>query len=345
MSDTARDSAIRQRTVARALIRAAMLDGGIDATAAVNADLGRFVGLRAGSALWLSARLEAGETAVSTPAATGVLGTALSAVAQSRLRGEAPIEHITIVGDAGTLGVVARQAAYFSLGIKVVEFDGASFADARPADHLSSREPSSAHLTLADVIREAGADVVVEHGVVAGEVNGLEVVRVVDEDGVAKLRIGVGIHDRETFRMLHGDEVSVEQLRDVVQQVARHRATGAAAHPLNRLAPERALRAEVIAAPHRLDARSMRTAEPPVARTNLKDSVPCVATATLASGEDAVVVFTAGVMVDAVPFAADARDRLNRLARLIVVAEPRNVLPTQQHLATMLLQPAVFMSA
>jgi hypothetical protein len=62
-------------------------------------------------------------------------------------------------------------------------------------------------------------------------------------------------------------------------------------------------------------------------------------------GDEAVVVFTSGVMVDAVPFAADARDRLNAGARLLIVADARNVLPTQQRLAAMLSQPAMFVSA
>jgi hypothetical protein len=62
-------------------------------------------------------------------------------------------------------------------------------------------------------------------------------------------------------------------------------------------------------------------------------------------GADAVVVFTAGVMVDAVPFAADARERVNPQAQLLIVADARNVLPTQLHLAAMLRQPASFVSA
>jgi hypothetical protein len=62
-------------------------------------------------------------------------------------------------------------------------------------------------------------------------------------------------------------------------------------------------------------------------------------------GKDAVVVFTAGVMVDAVPFAADARDRLNPQAQLLIVAESRNVLPVQQFLSSLLRLPAAFVSA
>jgi hypothetical protein len=65
----------------------------------------------------------------------------------------------------------------------------------------------------------------------------------------------------------------------------------------------------------------------------------------MGDGEDAVIVFTAGVMVDAVPFAADARDRLNPQAKLLIVAETRNMLPTQLHLSAMLSRPAAFVSA
>jgi hypothetical protein len=255
-----------------------------------------------------------------------VLGTTLTTVAQSRLRSTSPIKQVTIVGESGSLGVVARQAAYFPLDIAVMEVDVSTLSSVAPASHAECREPSAVHLGFAELFRSAGAEVIVEHGVVAAEVKGLEVARVVDEDGTARMRIGVGVHDRETFRMLH-------------------RAVDAPAHPLNRLAPERALRTAVSDEPARIKARVVRPAEPPIARANLKDSVPCVATATMLDGADAVVVFTAGVMVDAVPFAADARERVNPQAQLLIVADARNVLPTQLHLAAMLRQPASFVSA
>ena len=345
MSVDAHDTALRERSLARTMVRAAMRASDVDHAGATDLDLGRFVGLRQGDTLWLSARAVAGESGTTSPNATGVLGTALTTVAQSNLRGSAPIARVTIVGDKGSLGVVARQAAYFPLDIVVAEFDDSKLALVTPAAHAQRREPSAAHLGFVETFRTAGADTIVEHGVVAAEVQGLEVARIVDEDGTARMRIGVGVHDRETFRMLHGDAAGIDHLRDVVRHVAQHRADGAPAHPLNRLAPERALRASVVSNPGRISARAVRYAEPPVARANLKDSVPCVATATMLDGQDAVVVFTAGVMVDAVPIAADARDRLNPQARLLIVADPRNVLPTQQFLSSMLRQPAAFVSA
>lgn len=345
MSDTARESATRERTVARAMLRAALIASDADATGATDVDLGRFVGLRTADALWLAARPLTADPGTATPGATGVLGTALTMVAQSQLRNESPIARVTIVGEAESLGVVARQAAYFPLDIAICALNGAKLTAVTPAPHSVRREPAAAHLELGNTVRAAGADVVIEHGVVAGEVQGLEVARVIDEDGVARLRIGVGSHDRETFRMLHGDDAGIDKLRGVVAHVAQHRAVGAPAHPLNRLAPERALRAAVVANPGRIAARVVHLAEPPIPRANLKDSVPCAAIAQMIDGDEAVVVFTSGVMVDAVPFAADARDRLNAGARLLIVAVARNVLPTQQRLAAMLSQPAMFVSA
>lgn len=345
MSLDARETALRERALARTMLRAAMRASDIAHDGASDLDLGRYVGLRSSDALWMSARAVDADGAAATSGAAGVLGTALTLVAQSQLRSASPIARITIVGEPGSLGVVARQAAYFPLEITVAELDGSKLSPASPAAHAERREPSAAHLGFAETFRASGADAVVEHGVVGAEVNGLEVARVVDEDGTPRMRIGVGVHDRETFRMLHGDDAGIDHLREVVRHVAQHRAEGAPAHPLNRLAPERALRATVVRDPSRIGARVMRCAEPPVARVNLKDSVPCVATATMGDGEDAVIVFTAGVMVDAVPFAADARDRLNPQAKLLIVAETRNMLPTQLHLSAMLSRPAAFVSA
>ena len=70
-------------------------------------------------------------------------------------------------------------------------------------------------LDLAPLIVEGGAEPVVEHGVLVGEVAGLEVCRaVVDPDTDAvRLEVGVGVHDREAFQLLHGDVPPVEALR------------------------------------------------------------------------------------------------------------------------------------
>ena len=79
------------------------------------------------------------------------------------------------------------------------------------------------------MIIEGGATPAVEHGVLVGEVRGLEVCRVVTDaqTGAARLEVGIGQHDREAFQMLHGDVPTVEALAKVVAAVAPHREYGA----------------------------------------------------------------------------------------------------------------------
>ena len=91
------------------------------------------------------------------------------------------------------------------------------------------------------MIEAAGAVPVIEHGLLAGEVAGLEVCRVVVDPGTgqARLEVGVGAHDREAFQLVHGDVPTVEALSSVVAAVAEHRRPGAPPHPLNRLGAER----------------------------------------------------------------------------------------------------------
>ena len=95
------------------------------------------------------------------------------------------------------------------------------------------------------LIAAGGATPAIEHGVLVGEVRGLEVCRVVTDaaTGDTRLEVGIGQHDREAFQMLHGDVPTVEALAKVVAAVEPHRQHGAAPHPLNRLGQEQALRA------------------------------------------------------------------------------------------------------
>lgn len=299
----------------------------------VDVDLGNFVAVRVGDVLWVSATpLTVGETRTS----------ALAAVLAWHVRG-ADMTAVNII-DAHTPGLTARRASYFTSPITVFDARMAGSNVATPRAHEPEVATSPDHLAFASMFREAGADVVIEHGVVTAEVAGLEVARVIDENGVATMRIGVGAHDREMFKMLNGETATSDQLRGVVRTVMQHRREGAPTHPLNLLAPERALRAQVLGNPKVIGARILRAAQPPVPRDNVKDSVPCCAV-----GEDEhgpiVAVFVAGVDLDAVPFAADARDYLMPNARLIIVTSSRNIVPVQTRIASMLMQPAEFVSA
>lgn len=326
----------RERLSLRALV--ATGQGGDAAQSAVDAaksgvdvDLGNYVGVRVGDTLWVSA----------TPLSTGETRTSALAAALAWHSRESGVASINIV-DAHTPGLTARRAMHFAVPVTV--FDTRTATIAAPRLHEPRIDARPEHVAVASMFLEVGADVVVEHGVVAAEVLGLEVARVIDEDGVPTIRIGVGAHDREMFKLVNGATTTIEQLRGVVHTVAQHRRDGAPTHPLNLLAPERALRARVIRDPGLVGAKKLNVAEPPVQRENVKDSVPCCAI-----GEDEqgpiVLVFVAGIDLDAVPFAADARSSLAPDARLLIVTASRNIVPAQLRMARMLKKPAEFVSA
>jgi hypothetical protein len=227
-----------------------------------------------------------------------------SAVAWAIRSGAASL-HV-IAGD-GT-GVLARRAAELVLQISVWRLDGASIRPAHPAPISPPEPPLAGHLALVDLIEEGGASPVVEHGVVVGEVRGLEVCRVVDDPhtGAVRLDVGVGAHDREAFALMYGDVPTVSALKGVVDAVSKSRVPGTA-HPLSRLAPERLLRWRLLQEPTLVGAVDLYPAQPPLPRTNLKDVVPCTAAGTAADGSPIIVVCSAGVDLDVVPYALDAR--------------------------------------
>ena len=193
-----------------------------------------------------------------------------------------------------------------------------------------------------DLILEGGAVPVVEHGVLAGEVAGLEVCRALRDPhtGECRLEVGVGAHDREAFLLIHGAVPTVEALRRVVAAVSEHRAPGAEPHPLNRLGAERALRARLVNEPERVGAVSLLPAEPPAPRANLKDAVPCVARGERAHGSRVVVVCSTGVDLDVVPWAADARAFLDPDADLVIAVPERDASAVTRSLAAALRSPA-----
>ena len=183
-----------------------------------------------------------------------------------------------------------------------------------------------------------------EHGVVAGEVCGLEVCRVVHATGFdeSELEIGVGAHDRETFKLLHGRTATIESLRKVIAEVVARRVLGAQVHPLNQLARERMLRHYVCQSPQLVGAKSLQPAQPPTARTNLKDAVPCCAVGVSTSGDKMVVIFSVGVDPDVVAFGADARGQINSAAELVFAMPTRDIVPALERVAQLLRRPARF---
>lgn len=245
------------------------------------------------------------------------------------LRQQAEYLHVIVPHGAGGL---ARRAAEFDLDIAVWSTDGTSttLMRAEPAPLTGEPAVDPRHLAFVDLIRDSGADVVIEHGVICGEVRGLEVCRVVtdSESAECRLEVGVGVHDREAFGLLHGDTPTADSLRRIVDVVAVRRLPTADPHPLNRLGAERALRSRVIGEPSLIGAGHLHTAAPAEPRPNLKDPVPCVAVGETVAGRPLVAVFSSGVDIDVVPFAADAR-LFHAISAIDSGADPRLDVPTE----------------
>ena len=155
-------------------------------------------------------------------------------------------------------------------------------------------------------------------------------------DGVL-LEVGVGANDREAFRLIHGDIPTVEALASVVESVAAHRSPDAPQHPLNRLGQERYLRWRLEQEPHLVGMVSVAPAQPPLPRPNLKDPIPCVASAVAADGRAHTIVCSVGVDVDLVGFVADVQSMSDE--PVIVALKERDRLPITLDLLGQLASP------
>ena len=255
--------------------------------------------------------------------------------------GRQPAAHdVSIIAEAAS-GILARRAALFARPVVIWHAVERVLVPAIPEPYPEHLELDPIHAELRELIELGGAEPVVEHGVLAGEVRGLEVCRVVtdSETGEARLEVGVGAHDREAFLLIHGGRPTVEALADVVGAVESHRRPGAPFHPLNTLGAERFLRWSVLREPQRVGAASLGVAAPPVLRANVKDPVPAVATGNTAAGHPLVVVCSTGIDLDLVPFALDAREMHDPEAELVLVVPRRDASPVTAMLAAAARRP------
>jgi len=263
-------------------------------------------------------------------------GHGLGAAVGWALRHDASAVHV--VAESAT-GLLARRADGFTFPVSVWHAEGRVLLPGVPEPLAPSVPAPQHHHQFVDTIVEAGALPGVEHGVLFGEVEGLEVCRVVDDPhtGEVRLEVGVGAHDREAFQMLHGDRPTAEALAGVVAAVVLHRRPLDPSHPLGRLAGERALRARLVAEPSIVGADEVHLAVPPVPRANLKDAVPCLAVARI-DGAPTLVVCSTGVDLDVVPYAVDAR-LAHHIERCIIVMPSRDRVPVQELLAASVAPP------
>lgn len=239
-----------------------------------------------------------------------------------------------------TPGVLARRAGEFSSPPTVWRVVGRSVEPVVPAPPPSQPEPGAAIppslAPFVAMLAEAGAEPVVEHGALVGEVLGLEVARVVD----GGLEVGVGKHDREAQKLMHPDRPPFEALVAAVEAVRSVRRPGAQPHQINQLASERWLRAIVCASPSLVGAASLAPVSSPVPRPDLRIASPAPALGADADGAPVVAVCSVGIDVDLVPVAADARLIHAPEARLVLVLLETDAHPVTRSLAAALRRPA-----
>jgi hypothetical protein len=251
--------------------------------------------------------------------------------------------NLVVEADAG---VIARRAALFTNPPAVWVVDGTALRPATPEAVVPPAAPEPAP-ALAELLVDADIEVVVEEGIVRGEVLGLEVARIVHGTTTAGtpidepvLEVGVGHADRELTGMLHGNLPPAAQLSRVIDIVRAARRPGAEPHPLNQLAPERWLRATLVSDPSRIGLTELRSAPPAVPRPNLRDPAVAMAVGRDEDGAEVVVACSVGVHLDLVPAAADAREALAPGAGLLLVVPERDAHPVTRALADRLVTPA-----
>jgi hypothetical protein len=240
---------------------------------------------------------------------------------------------LTVFVDDAAAADVARWAEYFVLGdrpVAVRQVRAATSHEVPPAPLPTKVPTPDLPAEIAAQLRDSGAEVVVEQGVVRAEVLGLEVGRVVrwptevGGDDQLHLEAGVGRFDRDAVAAARPDEAPAEALRSTVEQVRAHRHPGAAVHPLQLLSRSRWLRSMVVADPSLVGATVLEPADMTTEQTGLKDVHPAAATGVDLQGRALVVVCSTGVDLALVPLAADTRELHDPDARLVLALPGRD---------------------
>ena len=237
----------------------------------------------------------------------------------------------------GAAGIIARRASAFGEKVAVWRVDGRSLVAAEAALPLDVPmvAPDS---SLVELFVAHGVEPVLEHGVLRGEVLGLEIARVVD----GRLMVGVGRHDRFARAEMRPGEDPGAALDSALGAVMRWRRPGVARHAANTLARARWLRSILVTRPSVVGLASLKPFPPPLPWFDLPEAGSAPAIGLDFDGRQVVVVCSVGIDLDLVPTAADCR--------LLYGASPDDPLwlimpagddvPMTRRLAGMLLSPA-----
>ena len=211
---------------------------------------------------------------------------------------------VNLMGDRLT-GDDARRASRSMIPIRVWSVAGRALTLVGSLSYAAPEAPPSEALAFASVIAAAGADPVIEHGVLRAEVRGLEVARVQLDpyDGITRLDVGVGRHDRLAQAMMNQGQDPALALRNAVESVLALRRSGANAHPANQIAMSRWLRHVVGAHPELVGCTALTPLQG-IEMPELKRLSPALLTGNSDAGP-IVVACSVGVDLDAAIDAVD----------------------------------------
>ncbi|MFN8053065.1 MAG: hypothetical protein U0Q22_16590 [Acidimicrobiales bacterium] len=243
--------------------------------------------------------------------------------------------------DESVASHLAREASWFDVDIEVRRIAGTTSVPVEPAP-LPPAPVGVPGDEFVPLLREAGVDVVLEHGVTKGEVLGLEVARVVEVDGSPTLEVGVGRFDREISSMMFSNIPTVDALAKAAAMVREYRRPGGTTHPLRDLVPERWLRRMLLDDPSLVGASQLRAVDTTIEPESLRESQPAALAGVGADGGAVVVVCTAGVDLDVVPLAADTRASVDPAAELLICGPERILVDATRAVGAALRMPARF---
>jgi hypothetical protein len=276
-------------------------------------------------------------------AVAGVVGRGVSslgpALAVALSRGAQQLE-VIVTDDLASAAVLARRSEQFAFPVRVWSATGGLLEPGIAAPTPERVGPPVEALDLGTMIVEAGAEVIVEHGVVTAEVEGLEVARAVPDGSDWRLEVGVGSHDREASAVVHADVPTLDALRRAVDEVRTRRSAGQPHHPLNRLAAERWMRRWLIDHPSEVGAANLEPCEPALPRPSLRDPAPAMAVGRDSTDAPLLVACSVGIDLELVPEAADTRAASAPDAALVLVLPHRDAQPVTERLARALHRPA-----
>ena len=220
--------------------------------------------------------------------ASGMLGTA-SIWARAH---DCPQVNLIVDGNAGALAFAARG---FADPVPVIwQSSGRDISRAEAADPMIEPPPDCPDLTATLVA--SGLEVVPDHGVWIGELNGLEVARVGSRDGECSMDIGVGAYDQfAAAALLPEAEDRADSLDRVIEMVRPHRIAGSEPHAIGRLVRSRWLRAQLVRDPGALELESLEPIPLLVERPGLMENQPAAAIGNRADGSRVLVAFTVGL--------------------------------------------------